>query len=126
VAEGSVASAFLWRPPSTRDWHRIEVVPISDPSAGGFVAAARVEAVGRPYNLTPRELEVLTLVTRGCANREIAERLIVSPGTVRTHVERVLEKLGAASRTEAAVRATAERLLVWVGREPPPSAATPG
>jgi DNA-binding CsgD family transcriptional regulator len=126
VREGVVASTFLWRSPSTRRWHRIELVPVADPSAAGCVAAARVDAVGCPYDLTPRELEVLTLVARGCANREIADRLIVSRGTVRTHVERVLAKLGATSRTEAAVRAIAEGLLVWVGGQPPPPPARPG
>ena len=120
VADGIFMAAFLWREPSTRRWHRVELVPVTDPSAGACVAAARVDAVEPPYGLTPRELEVLTLVARGCANREIAERLIVARGTVRTHVERVLAKLGATSRTEAAARAIAVGLLVWVGEQPPP------
>ena len=126
VAEGVVASAFHWREPSTRRWHRIELVPITDAGAADCVAAARIEPVELPYQLTPRELEVLTLIARGCTNGEIAERLVVSRGTVRTHVERVLAKLGATTRTDAAVRAIAEGLLVWIGEQPPPAPRRPG
>jgi len=55
--------------------------------------------------LTPREVEVLRLLAQGLTNREIAERLIVSVGTVKVHVERILAKLGVSDRTQAAVRA---------------------
>ena len=55
--------------------------------------------------LSGRELEVLNLVANGMSNGEIAERLIVSVGTVKTHVHNILEKLGVTSRTEAAARA---------------------
>ncbi len=55
--------------------------------------------------LTPREVEVLGFVGHGLTNREIAERLVVSPRTVKAHVEHIIEKLGARDRTDAAVRA---------------------
>jgi DNA-binding NarL/FixJ family response regulator len=55
--------------------------------------------------LTPREVEVLRLLAQGLTNREIAARLIVSVGTVKVHVERILAKLGVSDRTQAAVRA---------------------
>lgn len=58
-----------------------------------------------PEPLTPREVEVLRLITRGSTNREIATRLIVAVGTVKVHVEHILAKLGAADRTQAAVLA---------------------
>jgi NarL family two-component system response regulator YdfI len=51
--------------------------------------------------LTPRELEVLRMVARGLANKEIAARLSISEHTVKFHVAAILGKLGAASRTEA-------------------------
>ena len=58
-----------------------------------------------PDPLTPREIEILRLVARGHTNRQIAERLIVAVGTIKAHVEHILGKLGAADRTQAAVRA---------------------
>jgi DNA-binding NarL/FixJ family response regulator len=55
--------------------------------------------------LTPRELDVLRLLTQGLTNRQIAERLYLSVGTVKLHVERILAKLEVTDRTQAAARA---------------------
>ena len=54
------------------------------------------------HDLTEREQEVLALLARGLTNKEIAERLILSPATVRVYVSHILSKLGASNRTEAA------------------------
>lgn len=51
--------------------------------------------------LTPREIDVLTLVARGFANREIGDALGTAPGTVKAHVQSILSKLGAKDRTNA-------------------------
>lgn len=77
-------------------------------------AQALVHAVNVPIDaieLTPREREVLGLIAEGMSNGEIAERLVVSLSTVKTHVSSILTKLGASSRTEAAMRAVREGLL---------------
>jgi len=68
-------------------------------------------STGRPgtAGLTARELEVLGLVAQGLSNRQIGERLYMSPKTVSVHVSAILRKLGVSGRTEAAVLAA--RLL---------------
>jgi NarL family two-component system response regulator LiaR len=60
--------------------------------------------------LTPRELEVLRLIAQGYENKDIAEHLVVSEATVRTHVSNILGKLHLASRTQAALYALREGL----------------
>ncbi|MBC3364187.1 response regulator transcription factor [Pseudomonas sp. SWRI154] len=61
--------------------------------------------------LTTRERQVLGLVASGFSNREIGEKLGIAPGTAKAHVERVIGKLGAADRTQAAVRGVALGLV---------------
>jgi DNA-binding NarL/FixJ family response regulator len=60
---------------------------------------------GLADTLTPRELEVLGLVQLGRSNREIAEVLFISRGTVKRHIENIMAKLGVSDRTQAVVRA---------------------
>ncbi|MBW4614830.1 MAG: response regulator transcription factor [Desmonostoc vinosum HA7617-LM4] len=57
------------------------------------------------YPLTHREMDVLELIVAGCDNAEIAKRLFLTVGTVKTHVRGILNKLCVADRTQAAVRA---------------------
>ena len=83
------------------------------------MAVPRGEGISRPPPrperptvdpLTERELEVLKLVAHGKSNREIADQLVVSEGTVRTHVSNILSKLHLASRTQATLFALREGL----------------
>ena len=60
--------------------------------------------------LTQREVEVLSLVAHGLSNREIADRLVISPKTAEHHVSQILSKIGARSRAEAAAFAASHRL----------------
>lgn len=99
-------------------------MPLLDDLAEQNASARRVQQVfqpkGRPNPrpvpgtgevLTPRELEVLDLLATGASNADIASELYVSVNTVKTHVQRVLTKLQAASRTEAVARARDHRLV---------------
>lgn len=64
-----------------------------------------------PAGLTPREVEVLTLVARGRSNREVAERLHVTPRTVASHVEHIYAKIDVSNRAAATLFATQHGLL---------------
>ena len=72
-------------------------------------AVATPAALGK--DLTARERQVLALVAEGLTNTEIAERLVISLSTAKTHVSSVISKLGAAGRTEAATLAVRHRLI---------------
>jgi len=61
--------------------------------------------------LSPREMEVLTLVGKGLTNHQIAERLVVTPGTVKTYLQRILEKLHLENRAEAMAYALQRGLI---------------
>jgi len=77
------------------------------------VAARLVVGVssGGPDALTPRELEVLTLIGQGRSNGEIAAMLSIAPRTAKVHVQNILSKLGATNRTEAVSLAVKQRLI---------------
>jgi branched-chain amino acid transport system substrate-binding protein len=77
----------------------------------GDAAIAELEAHRNlPYGLTRRELEVLTLISGGLSNPEIAARLVTSRSTVSTHVENLLRKLGQSTRSGAAALALDQKL----------------
>jgi DNA-binding NarL/FixJ family response regulator len=78
---------------------------VLDAFAGGFVSQPSTEAPGADVLsvLTARELEVFTEMAGGSTNKEIAQRLHLSETTVKTHVVRVLAKLGLRDRTQAVI-----------------------
>ena len=78
-------------------------------AANAVLAAAGQRAPARrewPSGLTAREVEVLALVARGHTNRQIAQRLVVSPKTASNHVEHIYRKIGVTSRAAATLYAT--------------------
>ncbi|MDQ4055581.1 MAG: response regulator transcription factor [Actinomycetota bacterium] len=109
------ASGFLLKDaPSTQLVHAIRVAAAGDallaPSVtrrliARFTDEPALARVDLPDDLTPRETEVLALLAEGLSNAEIADRLFVGEATIKTHVARVLAKLGVRDRVQAVVRA---------------------
>jgi LuxR family maltose regulon positive regulatory protein len=77
----------------------------------GLARAIGIEVAGSKAMLTVREREVIQLITEGLSNREIGNRLFISPVTVKVHLRHAYEKLGVRTRTEAALRASADESL---------------
>lgn len=75
------------------------------------IATRRTSGITPRESLTERERQVLGLVAGGFSNREIGEKLGIATGTVKAHVERVISKLDASDRTQAAVRGIALGLV---------------
>ncbi|MHA3683842.1 ABC transporter substrate-binding protein [Leucobacter sp. HY1908] len=94
---------FLLELAASRRW--LEVTLATDYASGAAATLVTATLTQLPHRLTPRELEVLTLVAAGHSNPAIAEALFTSPRTVSTQVETIRGKLGAISRTAAGVLA---------------------
>jgi DNA-binding CsgD family transcriptional regulator len=119
VRDGRLHATFLW-PGGADRAHRgfVRVTTLTGPDllGTGFVGIVLLSPAGGVHDLTARELEVLGLVIEGCSNQEIASELVVAPRTVAAHLEHILAKLEAPSRTLAAVRA--ERMGLYVPSSP--------
>jgi HD-GYP domain-containing protein (c-di-GMP phosphodiesterase class II) len=86
-----------------------------DPGAVDAVLTAAGQQHSRrltgPAGLTPREVEVLSLIARGASTRQVAERLFITPKTAETHIERIYAKTGASTRSTATLFAMQHGLL---------------
>jgi DNA-binding NarL/FixJ family response regulator len=123
------ASGFLLKDTSPEDLYR----GIQQVAEGGALLSPHVtrrliaefaarpatapSVVSSPEQLTRREIEVLRLVAHGLSNAELAEKLVLSPLTAKTHVSRILTKLGLRDRTQLVVLAY-ESGLVSPGQPP--------
>jgi DNA-binding NarL/FixJ family response regulator len=88
----------------------LEGLTVSDPTLEA-PSIDRLDLDRGGENLTPRELEVLSLIAEGLSNKAIASRLTIRESTVKDHVNSMLEKLGAQSRTEAVTLALRRGLI---------------
>ena len=84
--------------------------PLSPAIATRVVEEVAQGAVSAHHDLTPRELDVLSLIARGRSNKVIARELGVAEKTVKTHVSHILAKLGVSDRTQAALYAVKQGL----------------
>lgn len=82
---------------------------IAIPEASGWILPASAEI--EVENLTPREIETLEMLAEGLSNKQIAARLHISEHTAKFHVNSILGKLGAGTRTEAVMRGLRSGLL---------------
>ncbi len=71
----------------------------------------KIKRVSRQYSLSSRELEILQMIAIGDRNNQIADKLFLSVGTVRSHVHRILTKLDCQNRAQAATKAIVEGLI---------------
>jgi DNA-binding CsgD family transcriptional regulator len=102
---------FLW-PDGGSGWYRVRILPCLDEASGRSLSLVTVRPCRSVLGLTRREIEVLTLLAEGASNPAIAGVLHVSPRTVATHVEHILEKLDVSTRAAAAGRAVREALVL--------------
>ncbi|HEY4631224.1 MAG TPA: helix-turn-helix transcriptional regulator [Blastococcus sp.] len=121
IDDGQVYASYLW-PRGGRhapDGHvRVTVLAAPEEPSAGLLGTVVLSPVTDLRGLTPRELEVLGLLIDGCSNQQIARALVVAPRTVAAHLEHILAKLGAPTRTLAAVRAEREGLYVPLSPSP--------
>jgi DNA-binding CsgD family transcriptional regulator len=111
---GTIYRLFLW-PLGGRHapegYIRVTVLANSEGAPTPILGVAILSAAPDVYGLTARELEVLGFLVDGCSNQEIAAQLVLAQRTIAAHVEHILVKLGASTRTLAAVRADREGLF---------------
>lgn len=93
-----VSKAFAASPPGSSPASR-------QPASSTASSAPFIETTAYTEALTQREREILTLVTQGASNRQIAENLYLTEGTVKNHMSSILSKLGVRDRTQAALKA---------------------
>lgn len=99
--------------PRAEIFQAVRVVGAGGSMLQGPVAARLIEHLARPAppEITPREREVLEMLARGRANKEIAAALGVAERTIKFHVSALMQKLGAANRTEVVTLAAQQGLV---------------
>jgi DNA-binding NarL/FixJ family response regulator len=79
----------------------IGLVAAVEAAVAGAELPGQEDRLGEVVGLTPREVEVLTLITQGCSNQQIADRLYLSINSVKTYIRSAYAKIGARSRSHA-------------------------
>ncbi len=92
-------------------WLDGRVVPNVVQLLNELAASTKTSTASNTFGLTPRELEIVTLVTQGCGNREIAGSLGISEETVKRHLTHIFDKVGMSTRLELALFALDHNLV---------------
>jgi DNA-binding CsgD family transcriptional regulator len=129
IRAGHAYTTFLWPARRERLVHlRVTVMAAAETTPTKHLGMVLLSPADDLRGLTPRELEVLGYLVDGCSNQEVSHHLVLAPRTVAAHLEHILAKLQAPTRTLAAVRACQEGLYVPVAgsrgspsRDEPPS-----
>lgn len=100
----SVSQKAAWLDPL------IARVVLSGINRRGISSKEKEENINK-YGLTKKELEVLSLISEGCSNKEISDKLVVTISTTKAHVHNILQKLYVSDRTKATVKARDEGLV---------------
>jgi DNA-binding NarL/FixJ family response regulator len=91
---------------------KVVLQSLAPPGGGNPAQSAQAQPPRNPgVSLTEREIEVLTLITEGLNNSDIAERLSISMNTVKTHLKNIFQKLEVEDRTAAALKALKDRII---------------
>lgn len=109
MAIRAVADGVAWLDPGVASRVLRACATVTPPAPAGEDGAPK--AAPSPSPLSQRELDVLRLVVEGLSNQEIADRLILSVETVKTHMRHIMEKMAVSDRTQAAVKAMREGLV---------------
>jgi DNA-binding NarL/FixJ family response regulator len=88
-----------------------EVVPDLGKALRNLQSANGDESDDGKFGLTARELQIVAAILSGCTNKDIADRLALSPQTVKHHLANIFDKLGVSSRLELALHAVHHRLI---------------
>jgi DNA-binding CsgD family transcriptional regulator len=115
LADGLIFASFVWPrgdPSAPKEHVRVTALASPAEAPAGLLGAIVLAPATDLQGLTPRELEVLGLVIEGLSNQQIAHALIITSRTVATHLEHIMGKLDAPTRTLAAVRAERRGLYV--------------
>jgi LuxR family maltose regulon positive regulatory protein len=109
---GGFVRTFLDEGPVVADLLRLSIEHGATPTYAGRLLEAHSESVpALPDPLSPREEEVLHLIAAQLSNQEIADTLVISINTVKTHIRRLYDKLGVGNRLEAVTRAQELHLI---------------
>jgi branched-chain amino acid transport system substrate-binding protein len=110
LATDAICARFWWQS-DEGSWYQVRIDASDSIGMAESAAVVGVCPSEIPHGLTPRELDVLTLLAAGMSNAEIANALVVSRRTVTTHVEHLLMKVAQPNRAAAAVHAVEEGLI---------------
>lgn len=110
MAIRAVADGVAWLDPGVAG-RVLRACASANPVAQAAGEDGACKSTPLPSPLSQRELDVLRLVVEGLSNQEIADRLILSVETVKTHMRHIMEKLAVSDRTQAAVKAMREGLV---------------